>query len=112
MPGPAPVMNDAELTTALEVSLGDHFGRSVMVSDLKLFAGGASRNIYGFTRSRRRVSGVHGARSRAAMRHQVAFAVAVSTSSGWLPRRLTRVQGFHASTVAAGSAMKTTPSST
>ena len=42
-------MPDADLTTALERSLGDHFGRSVAVSDLKLLAGGASRNIYGFT---------------------------------------------------------------
>jgi aminoglycoside phosphotransferase (APT) family kinase protein len=42
-------MHDADLTAALERSLGDHFGRSVVISDLELLAGGASRNIYGFT---------------------------------------------------------------
>jgi len=45
-------MSDAEriadLTSALERSLGEHFDRSVRVSDVKLLAGGASRNIYGF----------------------------------------------------------------
>lgn len=42
-------MHDADLTAALERSLGDHLGRGVKVSDLKLLAGGASRNIYGFS---------------------------------------------------------------
>jgi len=42
-------MPDADLTAALERCLGDHFGRKVEVRDLKLLAGGASRNIYGFT---------------------------------------------------------------
>jgi aminoglycoside phosphotransferase (APT) family kinase protein len=42
-------MHEADLTAALERSLRDHFGRAVTVSDLALLAGGASRNIYGFT---------------------------------------------------------------
>lgn len=42
-------MHDADLTAALERSLADHFGRRVVLSDLALLAGGASRNIYGFT---------------------------------------------------------------
>lgn len=42
-------MPDADLTAALEQCLADHFGCRVEVSELKLLAGGASRNIYGFT---------------------------------------------------------------
>jgi aminoglycoside phosphotransferase (APT) family kinase protein len=42
-------MEESVLTAALERSLREHFGRAVIVADLTLLAGGASRNIYGFS---------------------------------------------------------------